>query len=322
MRVSGVVNEVMSAVTENDSLMRALIPVVRGYIRYVPIAAGKKSFWNTVVNPYFAWQSYEFEASTIFGSRVHGNTRELLQQYLYYFGVWEPHLTRWIRRRLASGDTFVDVGANVGHFTLLASKLVGDSGRVVAIEASGQTFEALVQNLSRNKVRNVRAIHAAASDLPGVVKVFRGPETHIGLSTIIEAEARKQGCELEGQVAAAPLLSLLNPEEIRTARLIKIDAEGAEWAVVAGMSSMLHSGRPDLEVTVEINPACLARQGRSADELVQIFSAAGFHPYLLENNYKAAGYIPPIEVRRPVRLRRPIEWTMDVVFSREDADAL
>src|SRR5437867_10486382 len=100
-------NELMSAVRENDRLMRVLIPLVRAYVRYVPVATGKKAFWTHVVHPYFAWHRYEFEASTIFGSRVRGNTRELLQQYLYYFGLWEPHLTRWISRRLSPGDTFV-----------------------------------------------------------------------------------------------------------------------------------------------------------------------------------------------------------------------
>jgi hypothetical protein len=51
--------------------------------------------------------------------------------YIYYFGVWEPNITRWIVRRLASGDMFIDVGANVGYYSLLASKLVGESGSVV-----------------------------------------------------------------------------------------------------------------------------------------------------------------------------------------------
>ena len=50
----------------------------------------------------------------MFGSKIAGNTNDIIPQYIYYFGLWEPHLTRWIQRRLAPGDTFIDVGANIG----------------------------------------------------------------------------------------------------------------------------------------------------------------------------------------------------------------
>src|SRR2546429_7961962 len=96
-----------------------------------------------------------------------GSTRDILQQYIYYFGVWEPNLTRWIAQRLAPGDTFIDGGANIGYFTLLASKLVRDSGAGVAIEASPATFDALQRNLARNRARNGGAGNAAGSDCHG-----------------------------------------------------------------------------------------------------------------------------------------------------------
>ena len=301
-----------------DRVTRLLIPLARAYVRYAPFAAGKRWFWTRVVDPYFAWSPRGFVASTVFGSRIAGNTRDILQQYIYYFGVWEPHLTRWMRQRLAPGDTFVDVGANIGYYALLASNLVGDSGRVVALEASPKIFYALQGNLARNRVQNVRAVNMAVSDSKGVVRLFRGPESNSGRTTIRE----EFGFEFECEVDAAPLSAVLHPEEMQNARLIKIDVEGAEWSVAAGMGPLLSSGRTDLEIIVEINPEALAQQGKRPEDLLRIFARAGFHAYSIENDYSPLSYLPPYAEMRPVRIRTPIQWVTDVVLSRQDSELL
>jgi FkbM family methyltransferase len=252
-------------------------------MRYVPILAGKRLFWNRVMDTYFAWHPYKFSATTVFGSKMVGNTRDILQQYIYYFGVWEPNLTSFIRRRIAPGDTFIDVGANIGYFSLLAANLVGKSGRAVAIEPSPKLFAALCHNLARNHMQNVRAVNVAVSDRKGVSKLFKGTEYHSGLTTTIEKRGLKFECEIE----AAPLNAILYPEEMQKARFIKIDVEGAEWAAVVGMGQILCSGRTDLEIMVEVDPKLLANQGKRPEDLVKIFSDAGFYPYSLENDYSA-----------------------------------
>src|SRR5439155_9766755 len=97
---------ILSRIAEHEKILDFLIPWVRAYVRYAPFKAGKSSLWSRVVDPYFAWHSHRFLARTVFGSRVASDTKELLQQYLYYFGVWEPCLSRWMARQLRPGDTF------------------------------------------------------------------------------------------------------------------------------------------------------------------------------------------------------------------------
>ncbi len=322
MAAESIVEKTIWQLAQNDHVARLLIPALRACVRYFPLAPGKRLVWTRLVEPFFAWHPHEFVASTVFGARLSGNTRELLQQYVYYFGLWEPQLTCWIPDRLRPGDTFVDVGANIGYFTLLASKLVGNSGKVVAIEASPGTFEALQANLERNHAGNVRAVNRAASESAGVVKVYRGPESHIGLSTIFPEEASKREAKFEGEVEAGPLPVILHEEEMRNARLIKIDVEGAEWSVVSGMRRLLESGRRDLEVMIEIDPECLAQQGRKPEDILGLFSEAGFHAYQLENDYAAVSYLPPFEKRAPKRLQGAIDSVVDLVFSRQDAGRL
>lgn len=283
---------------------------------------GKRSFWARIVDPYFAWHAHKFLVSTTIGSQIGGDTRDIIQQYIYYFGVWEPHLTRWIVRRLAPGDVFIDVGANVGYYSLLASKLVGETGSVVAIEASPATFKALESNLGFNRVRNVRAMNIAVYHSKTVMKVFRGSEYEVGHTTVLEREGLRRGFDVECEITAAPLSDILRREEIRNARLIKIDVEGAEWSVVEGMRPLLNSTRPDLEIVVEVNPACLSQQGKRPEDLLSVFLDAGFCAYLLENDYSALSYLPPYTEAKPTRLREGIQSCSDLVFSRQDSEHL
>jgi FkbM family methyltransferase len=311
-------DDAMYHVSENRFLRRLLIPLARAYVRYAPVAAGKPSLWQRIVEPYFAWHSHEFVAPTVFGSKVAGNTKDVIQQYIYYFGVFEPNLTNWIRQRLSPGDTFIDVGANIGYFSLLASKLVGPSGAVVAVEASPTTFGDLARNLERNRATNVRAVNVAASDQRGTVKLFRGPEHNIGMTGLFDEQ---EGIKMEFQcmVEAAPLAEILHAEELQKARLIKIDVEGAEWAVVGGMGRIFESGRPDLEIVVEIHPELLEVQGKRVGDLMDQFQRAGFYPYQLAKDFLIASHVRPTLPPRPQRLDAPIEEESDIVFSRVDA---
>ena len=295
-----------------------LVPLARTYVRFAPFGSGKRAFWTRVVDPYLAWHPHRFVARTVFGSRIAGDTRDILQQYIYYFGVWEPHLTDWIGRRLAPGDAFVDVGANIGYFSLLASKLVGESGRVVAIEPSPAIFGVLQSNLARNRAHNVRAVRVAASDSTGMLRLFQGPDSNLGRTTVLADE----GFEFACMVKAAPLGAILRAEEIRAARVIKIDVEGAEWSVVAGMAPLLNAFRSDLEIVVEVNAERLARQGKRPEDLLAIFRDSGFHAYTLENDYSPLSYLAPYTRKRPERLRVPIERQADLVFSRQEAEVL
>src|SRR6185295_8723804 len=80
--------------------------------------------------------------------------------------------SKYLSDRLKDGDIFIDVGANVGYHTLLASRLVGANGKVFAIEAASKTYAQLLKNLSENQVNNVTAFHVAVSDIPGQVPVW------------------------------------------------------------------------------------------------------------------------------------------------------
>ena len=296
--------------------LHLLIPAARAFVRHAPFERAKQRAWDRLVEPYLAWHSHKFVARTGFGASIAGDTSEVLQQYVYYFGVWEPELTAWISRRLKPGDTFVDVGANVGYFTLLASTLVGASGAVVAVEPSPTLFFRLGENLGRNRAGNVRTVNLAASGAPTRVTIFRGPASHTGLTTILP----QPGLAVEGEVEARPLDALLRPDEVRHARLVKIDVEGAEDGVVKGMEALLAGGRPDLEVIVEIHPVALAQLDKTPEDVLGTLLDAGFRPYVLENDYEPPALMRARRVPRPKHLDGPVPrgCETNVLFTREE----
>ena len=151
------------------SIAALVIPAIRMVSRHLP--STRRWLWNRVINPYFAWRDYHFVVKTQFGTLMKGTTSDVIQRYIYYFGTWEPNVGAFLRDRLKPGDVFVDVGANIGYFTLLGAKLVGRQGHVVAIEASASASEHLKANVTRNRFDDlVRCVHAAASDCEGIVE--------------------------------------------------------------------------------------------------------------------------------------------------------
>jgi FkbM family methyltransferase len=315
---SKTLHEVLLRVSQRATMRALMTPLLRSYLRYFPVPAGKVRVWREGVEPYFAWASHPFLANTKFGSRVGGDTQDMVQQYIYYFGVWEPALTAWIQRRLKPGDTFVDVGANIGYYTLLASKLVGASGRVVALEASRFVFTHLMENLRRNRVSNVRPVNVAVTDRQEETPMFRGRNHNIGETSLLQVE----GSIPDGVASAAPLTNLLRPEEVATARIIKLDIEGAEWRAVSGMLPLLDSLPHNVDVVVEVHPWHMKSQSQDPEALISLLADAGFKPYEIDNDYSAERYLTKELPSRPVRLRHPIRQESMLVFSRADSETL
>lgn len=295
---------------------------LRHYVRYAPPQWGVARI-NRSVNDYYAQHQRPFTTRTIPGFLITGDTRDFIQRHIFVYGVWEPHLSRWITEALGPGDGFVDVGANIGYFSLLASKIVGRRGRVISVEASPSIFKTLELNLRLNRARNVRAVNCAAADVTSVVRMFRAPMWNLGASTTFS----KPGYEDEGMVEARPLHELLTTEEVGAMRIIKIDAEGAEVSIVKGLLPLFAHGRRDLELVVEVGGTTSTEAysaAEAATRITMMAAAAGFNAYRIPNSYDAGDYVSRTGGMRPTRLdaAEAVTEECDLVFSRRDVAEL
>lgn len=171
------------------------------------------------------------------------------------FGLYELDTARTIKRLLRPGDTFVDGGANIGYFTLIAAKAVGRTGRVHAFEPQPDNRRRLEEHVAMNGLSDVITIHdVALSDQPGEVTLhtFENPAANHGQSTFFAGTQATRKVTVR-TVRLDDYLPAVVP------RVIKLDIEGAEPLAIAGMRETLRAHRP--AVIVELNATTLARAG-------------------------------------------------------------
>lgn len=171
------------------------------------------------------------------------NAREPVGFSLLVDGAYEPAAVDFVLSRLAPGDTFVDVGANIGCFTLPAARRVGERGNVVAVEASPRIHNYLARNIRDNALANVHAMQCAALESDGTTQFHDAPEDHFGMGSV----APQFGTP-PITVAAWRLDTIMKRLGIRKVAVMKVDVEGYECSVFRGAADLLTGSDPPLVV--------------------------------------------------------------------------
>jgi FkbM family methyltransferase len=190
-----------------------------------------------------------------------------------------------LQRTLKAGDLFVDVGANEGMMSLLASHLVGPAGRVIAFEPNPEPRGVFEQNVRQNAIRNIE-IHACGLGAETSELTLFIPDRNSGEGTFTALDTlpgRSVVCPVE---VGADVLAGQRPA------LIKIDVEGFEIQVLRGLRPILAGAKPF--VLTEVVAAHLARDGRSLRDLVGLFDELGYEGKRLE--FKRHGLKPRQEL--------------------------
>lgn len=194
---------------------------------------------------------------------------QVITRALVNWGTWEPAETAVLRSELRPGDTFLDVGANVGYYTVIASKRVGPTGRVIAFEPDPTSFAFLKRNVEANGCNNVTLVQKALSHEQGTIKLFLD-EKNKGAHKIFQYGESHRFVE----VAAVRLDDYLKGHEGRI-DLIKIDTEGAEGAILKGMGETLRRHK-NTKLLMEFFPKLLAGFGYDAGEVLAGLQSLGF----------------------------------------------
>ena len=183
-------------------------------------------------------------------------------------GVWQKELTERLLALLQPGDVFIDVGANMGYFTLLASSRVGDGGVVVAFEPEIRNLARLATNVAASGCRNVIVLSEAAGDAVSKCQIGTPPEYNTGVASL-----RTSGKQSDRYNLAAIRTvddALRHVGDIAGRRVVvKIDAEGFEPQVVAGMADLMRRAG-QLSIVCELSP-----QWCDISEVVKAFDDAG-----------------------------------------------
>lgn len=166
-----------------------------------------------------------------------------------YLGKMEPEQTAAMAEAIRPGGVFFDIGANVGYYTILASRLVGSNGKVVAFEPAPRNIEFLRHHVELNAAANVVLKTCAVSNAKGPVRFSLGPDSamgHIGEEGELEVETTTLD-EVVSELGMTP-------------NVMKIDVEGAEKEVFLGAARTLEKAKPAIFLSThsdELRTWCL-----------------------------------------------------------------
>ncbi len=202
------------------------------------------------------------------GSQMYVNPEGLPRSYIKTFqsyiisGGPEKLTTEVFKKVIKEGDVVLDLGANVGYYTLLAARLVGKEGKVYAFEPEPTNYSLLLKNIELNEYNNVVAVQKAVSNVTGKIKFFLDKKD-TGAHTTYQPDGNREFIDVESVT-----MDDFFKDKDHPINFIKLDIEGAEMAALAGMERIIRENE-DLKMFVEFYPLAIKRTGDTPGEFAR-----------------------------------------------------
>jgi FkbM family methyltransferase len=249
----------------------------------------------TVLTPYLMRKlgiRRNISIPTVWGGRFDGVLPEGVSAEIWRSGSFELPVSLTLLHFLKEGGTYVDIGAHFGYFSLLASKLVGQTGRVVSVEAMPSTFGYLKNNVERNGTyKNVSLFQGAAYSERTQLEFRDFGVVASSLNSAFTARDSGHIIKDHGQVVkveAHKADDIIATHNLKKIDLIKIDAESSEQFVLMGLAKTLKTQKPAIVMEVgDSDPT-----GNSVEMLLSALAAQDYKPYYWDETQKLLPYIP------------------------------
>jgi FkbM family methyltransferase len=216
-------------------------------------------------------------------SRVFGHemfldpTDSIVSPMLLRDGYFEPYETTLIESEVKPGDVVLDIGANIGYYTLIFARLVGEKGRVYAFEPDPTNYRLLKKNVRANGYQNVIFVNKAVAETSGPLSLYLCPDNK-GDHRIFESEDNRSAIPIE-----ATTLDEHFAEYQGKIDFIKMDIQGSEGRAVRGMQGLLRKYR-DVKIITEFWPAGLRRSGIEARDYLADLERQGFRLFRIDED--------------------------------------
>jgi len=187
-------------------------------------------------------------------------------------GAWEKHISMMMSRIVGPGDSFFDVGANVGYHSIVAAKMIGETGRVIAFEPNPDVRKILEHNLRRNQCSFVQIEPRAISDGKESLSLSVNPKDSGDASLVEDHEG--------GQRFDVSTISLddVCREQGYVPKCVKMDIQGMESRAILGAKRMLEVG--NVRLFIEFAPSLLMGDEKSLRTAFSLLSEYGYYAYI------------------------------------------
>ena len=252
--------------------------LVRARLNWWPVSpeqAEKLAIQTKAYPSIFGSLNYRRQVNLPAGIQMELGFADVIERSLLTTGHWDPLVEKCLQSLLNPGDTFLDVGANIGYFSMMASKIVGDQGIVVSFEPSARALTKLTSHACLNQCRNLLVCSHAVGETTSRTYLNWAAPSNIGGSTI------NRGIPSQG--AIEPILVRRLDDVCRDLslkpNLIKMDIEGFELFALRGAKETLATFHPN--VVCELTEAFLRDHGQSSQALIQFMLDLGYRAFLL-----------------------------------------
>lgn len=236
-------------------------------------------------------------------------TQKMMLDYFKNGKLYEPEISGLLLQILQKGDCFIDIGAHIGYYSMLASILVGETGFVYAVEPALSNQEHIQENIKLNNFNNLKLIPFALGAETKETELFINLDNDGGhaLFDVGLHPYNKQSREHQTKqnIHLTTLDEALKDEQISNLKLIKIDVEGAEYQALQGAVKTLNTYKVPY-IICEINRFCLDKMGTNEQQLRAFMASLGYETYLL---------LPNEPEKAPVKLAPNQYFQSDYVFN-------
>jgi FkbM family methyltransferase len=294
------------------SLARSLF---RGYLSKFPLRDGKAWLYARLhagLTPAERFATVRLDR----GFRMKLDLKDPEQLKVYFYGHYhERYEADLVARLLENDDVFWDIGANVGYFSLVAATALAGRGQIIAFEPGRNAYARLTENISWNAYGNIKTYPVAVSDAEGEAVLHVSGDIADSSASLFAAGSPEAGREVCRTVA---LDRFREAEGLRPPSLIKLDAEGAELAVLKGAARLISQAPPLL--LMEMEEKNLRAAGASKVAIQQFLSNYGYRAaHLKKGHWYATAdldavkgrnifwFIPDLDVHRRKAQRLPVQ---------------
>jgi FkbM family methyltransferase len=197
---------------------------------------------------------------------------------LFETGTYEKGTIQFLEKYLRPGSRFLDIGANIGLMSVIASKCVGEKGIVYAVEANPGTVSILQMNIELNHCKNVEVLPVALSDTTGTALLFENWQVNRGGASLISQSAGQQGIEVKME----RIDDLFRDDT--TIDLVKIDVEGFEPQVIRGGMNLFKKQLPVF--IIEVSEKREKEAGPSPLEIMELIKTIGQYDFFKHKGTK------------------------------------
>ena len=253
----------------SNVLYRAVDAVVRGVLRRAPSTAWTES---VALNWGYRYRPVPGIVTLRSGARIQLSHVDHLQLLLYYLGTFEPRALEFMRRSVKPGATILDVGANIGLFTVEGALSVGPSGKVISIEASPNHAKHVSATAKLNGMENVEVAAVAVGNYEGEATLTLPKDANYGMFTLGGVAGDESFT-----VSVRRIDDIVGGERVD---FIKMDIEGSEYGALLGALETIKRSKPI--ILIELNEAALVACGATSRQVKDLLESLGYKGRLLD----------------------------------------